>query len=79
MLAVNNDNRWADVRLANLNPNGTLHSNPAGPSTETPAGQHDQQPRILRRTFRTAGTVVALATTGTLLLEIALVVLILKM
>lgn len=54
-----------------------LHFQGAGPSSLAP---FEQEPHpIFRRTFRTAGTVVALATLSTLILEVALVALVIRM
>lgn len=65
--------------MAPMNPNGSAISASLPSEANTVTSAEPQQAPILRPTFRTAGNVVALATIGTLILEVALVVLVLKM
>lgn len=93
-LAVKNDNRWnnVDVKLANVsneeaNPNATPeqqrsinhdHTH-ATVSSSVANHTHLAHRSLFRPTFRTAGNVVALATVGTLILELALMSLVIRM
>ncbi|PWN91686.1 hypothetical protein FA10DRAFT_300277 [Acaromyces ingoldii] len=73
-LAVSNHDKWSDTHRL-----GTVAGpvSPAGtPGVQLPPGP--DQPVIVRPVFRTAGTVVFVATLSTLCVEIALAVLILR-
>lgn len=75
--SVSNADRWKEIQMTNVDDCTTdSHRQSTGLASSAP---HILHRPIFRRTFRTAGTIVAWATIGTLLLEIALVVLVVRM
>ncbi|PWN36317.1 uncharacterized protein FA14DRAFT_54081 [Meira miltonrushii] len=90
-LAIKNDDRWENVNVKMVSvPNDTIDA--SEPSTQQPApdnsavvsasvayNTHAAHRSLFRPTFRTAGNAVALATAGTLVLELTLMVLVIRM
>lgn len=81
-LAVSNNERWEKVEmspLGDMNDSSVAQQVASSSRHEIEQTSSPMPKPIFRRTFRTAGTVVAVATAGTLILEIALVVLVLNL
>lgn len=87
-LAIKNDDRWKDVNVKMIPvPNDTVRAsaalsqpdNGATISASVANNTHAAHRPLFRPTFHTAGNVVALATAGTLALELTLMVLVFRM
>jgi len=91
-LAIKNDDRWKDVNVKMISvPNDANEAN--APSMQRPTSTNDgpvvsasiannshaAHRSLFRPTFRTAGNAVALATAGTLILELTLMVLVIRL